>query len=156
MLGTNSATDETRRDPASEATSANVLIAGDCDTVDLHRDDPPVEAAIGLGRNRARLRTIVRRRQRQERHSMQDVHRPVGGHPGRSLPSNSMAQRIATVSSRIATATGNDTTFIAMTLVVVLWAVSGPLFGFSETWQLVINTGTTIVTLLIVFLIQNT
>ena len=41
-------------------------------------------------------------------------------------------------------------------LVVVLWAVSGPLFGFSDTWQLVINTGTTIVTFLMVFLIQNT
>jgi low affinity Fe/Cu permease len=43
-----------------------------------------------------------------------------------------------------------------MTLVVVLWAVSGPLFGFSETWLLVINTGTTIVTFLMVLLIQNT
>lgn len=39
---------------------------------------------------------------------------------------------------------------------VLLWAISGPLFGFSETWQLVINTGTTIVTFLMVFLIQNT
>jgi low affinity Fe/Cu permease len=39
---------------------------------------------------------------------------------------------------------------------VVVWAVSGPLFGFSDTWQLVINTGTTIVTFLMVFLIQNT
>lgn len=39
--------------------------------------------------------------------------------------------------------------------VVVVWAVSGPLFGFSDTWQLVINTGTTIVTFLMVFLIQN-
>ena len=40
--------------------------------------------------------------------------------------------------------------------IVVVWAVSGPLFGFSDTWQLVINTGTTIVTFLMVFLIQNT
>ena len=40
--------------------------------------------------------------------------------------------------------------------IVVVWALSGPLFGFSDTWQLVINTGTTIVTFLMVFLIQNT
>jgi len=40
--------------------------------------------------------------------------------------------------------------------VVVVWAVSGPLFGFSDTWHLIINTGTTIVTFLMVFLIQNT
>ena len=40
--------------------------------------------------------------------------------------------------------------------VILIWAVSGPLFGFSDTWQLVINTGTTIVTFLMVFLIQNT
>src|SRR5689334_25311361 len=40
--------------------------------------------------------------------------------------------------------------------VIVVWAVTGPLFGFSDTWQLVINTGTTIITFLMVFLIQNT
>jgi low affinity Fe/Cu permease len=40
--------------------------------------------------------------------------------------------------------------------IIVIWAVTGPLFGFSDTWQLVINTGTTIVTFLMVFLIQNT
>ena len=46
--------------------------------------------------------------------------------------------------------------FLAAVLVIVAWAVSGPIFGFSDTWQLVINTGTTIVTFLMVFLIQNT
>ena len=46
--------------------------------------------------------------------------------------------------------------FALCLLVVVVWAVSGPLFAFSDTWQLVINTGTTIVTFLMVFLIQNT
>jgi len=55
-----------------------------------------------------------------------------------------------------ATVTGKPITFIAAALVVVLWAVTGPLFGFSDTWQLVINTGTTIITFLMVFLIQNT
>ena len=51
---------------------------------------------------------------------------------------------------------GKAHTFIAAIAVVILWAVSGPMFGFSDTWQLVINTGTTIITFLMVFLIQNT
>jgi low affinity Fe/Cu permease len=51
---------------------------------------------------------------------------------------------------------GQAYTFILATAVVVVWLVSGPLFGFSDTWQLVINTGTTIVTFLMVFLIQRT
>ena len=55
-----------------------------------------------------------------------------------------------------ARAAGNPITFIACVVGVLAWAVSGPLFGFSETWQLVINTSTTIITFLMVFLIQNT
>jgi len=51
---------------------------------------------------------------------------------------------------------GHPVTFVAAVAVIVLWAISGPLFGFSDTWQLVINTGTTIITFLMVFLIQNT
>jgi low affinity Fe/Cu permease len=51
---------------------------------------------------------------------------------------------------------GKPATFLLATFVVVVWAVTGPLFGYSDTWQLVINTGTTIVTFLMVFLIQNT
>jgi low affinity Fe/Cu permease len=51
---------------------------------------------------------------------------------------------------------GHYVTFLAAVGVILVWAVSGPFFGFSETWQLVINTGTTIVTFLMVFLIQNT
>jgi len=53
-------------------------------------------------------------------------------------------------------AAGQPVTFAIALLVLLLWAVSGPLFGFSDTWQLVINTGTTIITFLMVFLIQNT
>jgi low affinity Fe/Cu permease len=52
--------------------------------------------------------------------------------------------------------TGRPATFLLAVLVVVMWAVTGPLFDYSDTWQLVINTGTTIVTFLMVFLIQNT
>jgi len=51
---------------------------------------------------------------------------------------------------------GTPAVFLICVVVVLVWAVSGPFFGFSETWQLVINTGTTIVTFLMVFLIQNT
>ena len=51
---------------------------------------------------------------------------------------------------------GRPSTFMLATLIIVVWAVSGPLFNYSDTWQLVINTGTTIVTFLMVFLIQHT
>ena len=61
--------------------------------------------------------------------------------------------RIAQITAR---STGRPATFAVAALLVVLWAVSGPVFGFSDTWQLVINTSTTIVTFLMVFLIQNT
>ncbi|GAB3244916.1 low affinity iron permease family protein [Chitinimonas naiadis] len=52
--------------------------------------------------------------------------------------------------------TGKPATFCVALGLVLLWAVTGPLFGFSDTWQLVINTSTTIITFLMVFLIQNT
>lgn len=53
-------------------------------------------------------------------------------------------------------ATGHAATFALALALVIVWAVTGPLFGFSETWQLVINTSTTIITFLMIFLIQNT
>ena len=58
--------------------------------------------------------------------------------------------------ARVAGRAGNSSTFGLAVLVIAGWAVTGPLFGFSDTWQLVINTSTTIVTFLMVFLIQNT
>ncbi|KQM44658.1 low affinity iron permease family protein [Chryseobacterium sp. Leaf201] len=51
--------------------------------------------------------------------------------------------------------TGSSYAFIGATLIVIIWAASGPVFNYSETWQLVINTGTTIITFLMVFLIQK-
>jgi low affinity Fe/Cu permease len=51
---------------------------------------------------------------------------------------------------------GQPWSFISAILVVLIWAITGPIFGYSDTWQLVINTGTTIITFLMVFLIQNT
>ena len=53
-------------------------------------------------------------------------------------------------------ATGRPITFLLAFLTIVVWALTGPIFGFSDTWQLVINTSTTIVTFLMVFLIQST
>ena len=57
---------------------------------------------------------------------------------------------------RASEAVGSPWAFLLAVLIVAVWALSGPLFGYSDTWQLVINTGTTIVTFLMVFLIQNT
>jgi low affinity Fe/Cu permease len=51
---------------------------------------------------------------------------------------------------------GRPITFVLAVLVIVVWAITGPIFGFSDTWQLIINTGTTIITFLMVFLIQST
>jgi low affinity Fe/Cu permease len=62
----------------------------------------------------------------------------------------------ARISKSIARVTGRPGSFVLAASVIILWLVTGPLFGFSDTWQLVINTGTTIVTFLMVFLIQNT
>ena len=57
---------------------------------------------------------------------------------------------------RASRTTGHPATFAAAVLIILVWAISGPLFGFSNTWQLAINTSTTIITFLMVFLIQNT
>lgn len=59
------------------------------------------------------------------------------------------------VSKVVTRATGRPTTFIIGICIVIVWAVSGPIFNYSDTWQLVINTGTTIITFLMVFVIQQ-
>jgi low affinity Fe/Cu permease len=67
---------------------------------------------------------------------------------------------LARAFSEFATATakfvGKPQVFIACLVLVIVWAATGPLFHFSDTWQLIINTGTTVLTFLVVFLIQNT
>lgn len=65
-----------------------------------------------------------------------------------------MEKLFTKIASRVAYVTGKPVAFLACLVVVVVWAVSGPIFGFSDTWQLVINTGTTIITFLMVFVIQ--
>jgi low affinity Fe/Cu permease len=67
-----------------------------------------------------------------------------------------MKENFRHVSVRISSWAGSASTFILALLIIIVWATSGPLFNFSDTWQLVINTSTTIVTFLMVFLIQNT
>lgn len=59
------------------------------------------------------------------------------------------------LSSKVAQATGSQWAFIIALAAIIVWALTGPIFGFSDTWQLVINTGTTIITFLMVFIIQK-
>ncbi len=66
-----------------------------------------------------------------------------------------LAHTFGEIASLTSQAAGNATTFLFAALIIVVWAVTGPIFGYSDTWQLLINTGTTIVTFLMVFLIQN-
>src|SRR4051812_46888646 len=74
-------------------------------------------------------------------------------------PSNhhsTVAARFSRFAQATALSTGHPLAFLLAVAVVLVWIVTGPIFGYSDTWQLVINTGTTIVTFLMVFLIQNT
>jgi low affinity Fe/Cu permease len=81
------------------------------------------------------------------------AHIPVAGLGGGS---SRLADWFEAFASRTAQVTGKPVAFLFAFLTVVVWAVTGPVFHYSDTWQLVINTGTTIVTFLMVFLIQNT
>jgi low affinity Fe/Cu permease len=64
--------------------------------------------------------------------------------------------KFAKISQRLALWAGSPKTFMGALILILLWALSGPIFHFNDTWQLVINTSTTIITFLMVFLIQNT
>jgi low affinity Fe/Cu permease len=69
---------------------------------------------------------------------------------------NTLSLWFSRFATRTAQLVGHPLMFLSAVVILVLWAVSGPVFHFSDTWQLIINTGTTIVTFLVVFLIQNT
>jgi low affinity Fe/Cu permease len=73
----------------------------------------------------------------------------TGSGPGR------LGHAFGEIANRTSQAAGRATTFLLAAMVILVWAVSGPVFDYSDTWQLIINTGTTIVTFLMVFLIQN-
>jgi low affinity Fe/Cu permease len=68
----------------------------------------------------------------------------------------SLSDRFSRAAQWISQQCGRAYTFIAAIVIILVWGVSGPAFGYSDTWQLIINTGTTIITFLMVFLIQNT
>jgi low affinity Fe/Cu permease len=67
-----------------------------------------------------------------------------------------MSHVFTMAANRISEIAGNHWTFVLMALLIAAWAVTGPVFGFSDTWQLIANTVTTIITFLMVFVIQNT
>ena len=67
-----------------------------------------------------------------------------------------MERVFSKIATEVAGASGKPSTFILCVLLILVWALTGPIFRFSDTWQLIINTGTTIITFLMVFLIQNT
>src|SRR6476469_1600342 len=74
---------------------------------------------------------------------------------GQASSHSGAAHLFGEIANRTSQAAGRALTFLIAAGVVLVWALSGPIFHFSDTWQLVINTGTTIVTFLMVFLIQN-
>ncbi|KAF2393299.1 MULTISPECIES: low affinity iron permease family protein [Pseudomonas] len=64
--------------------------------------------------------------------------------------------KFAKISQKLALWAGSPTTFLIAIILIVVWGLTGPIFGYNDTWQLIINTSTTIITFLMVFLIQNT
>ena len=77
-------------------------------------------------------------------------------HNGNHKPASQASQLFSRFAQATAQWTGHPAAFLGAILIVLIWIISGPMFNYSDTWQLVINTGTTIVTFLMVFLIQNT
>src|SRR5581483_4022586 len=68
---------------------------------------------------------------------------------------NGLSSKFDAFSSKVTKLTGTPGAFLIALVTIILWAVTGPIFDYSDTWQLVINTGTTIITFLMVFLIQQ-
>jgi low affinity Fe/Cu permease len=66
-----------------------------------------------------------------------------------------LSKLFSSYATRVSELSGKPATFVLAVTLVVVWAVTGPIFGYSETWQLVINTSTTIITFLMVFILQN-
>jgi len=79
----------------------------------------------------------------------------VKSQPKKEIKSSKLIKWFDKVSKVVTRATGRPTTFIVATCIIIIWAISGPIFHYSDTWQLVINTGTTIITFLMVFVIQQ-
>jgi low affinity Fe/Cu permease len=101
------------------------------------------------GQDKERLRPSVAGKSRKLESLPAAVREDVPAQPGK------FARMFGDIANRTSQAAGRATTFLLAALIIVAWAVTGPIFDYSDTWQLVINTGTTIVTFLMVFLIQN-
>jgi low affinity Fe/Cu permease len=74
---------------------------------------------------------------------------------GAKVPATGIGHWFTRMASAVAGAVGSPWAFLIALAVIVVWALSGPIFGFSSDWQLIVNTGTTVITFLMVFLIQN-
>jgi low affinity Fe/Cu permease len=85
----------------------------------------------------------------------QSASRPLKANTSARLGLSKTTHLFGKVANATSRAAGHASTFIAALALIAIWAATGPYFGYSDTWQLVINTGTTIVTFLMVFLIQN-
>lgn len=77
-------------------------------------------------------------------------------HHDETLPRKTTNDTFHKISSQVSSKVGSPLAFCSAVLIILIWAVTGPIFDYSDTWQLIINTGTTIVTFLMVFVIQNT
>ena len=110
----------------------------------------PYESQIG----QSAARSAAGRRAARPKGLARLTQAPVYGAP--PMKSTQSASRFTAFAKATARLTGRPAAFATAAALVVAWALSGPLFGFSDTWQLIINTSTTIATFLMVFLIQNT
>lgn len=80
----------------------------------------------------------------------------IPGSAARMIDADARLPFFSRLSNEVAHLAGKPVTFALCCVVILVWAATGPIFGYSDSWQLIINTGTTIVTFLMVFLIQNT
>jgi low affinity Fe/Cu permease len=85
-----------------------------------------------------------------------DAANKAARHAANTVHPGAMSQTFSAMASYVAHAAGRPATFALCCAIIIVWAVTGPIFHYSDTWQLIINTGTTIITFLMVFLIQNT
>lgn len=89
----------------------------------------------------------------KEHELIQDIDQEIRNSKRRNQ--NSFKAKFERAAANVTRVTGSSTAFLISLVVIIVWAVTGPLFNFSDTWQLVINTGTTIITFLMVFVIQQ-
>jgi low affinity Fe/Cu permease len=81
---------------------------------------------------------------------------PTAAHSYEQSAKSTVKRTFADIATAIAHQAGRPITFLLAAFIIIVWAVTGPIFRYSDTWQLIINTGTTIITFLMVFVIQNT